>query len=297
MTTYVLGEAPVETHPHDQRVPADLGITPWDGSALALSDGADRQVLPVMPLVRDYIVQQKKVAEARVADLPALKALKNTWAEAEAASKPIRERRAAEQEQERWEPTPADVKQGREARTRHDIQAALAPVLETKLKALATLAQTVRADMDDPPSLRPTPEDMDAALTLSTSLSILTPQYAIPILLRQLVVEPAMTGKGLGRVTALLPIVQSLIQRDAVVRENKNLTEYGYASYAVQDIVTQAKAILQDASYYANHQTLQAIERARYKLTGFAADYAQFQRSLTPDFYGEVGVPPAPKVV
>src|SRR5205807_2437044 len=100
----------------------------------------------------------------------------------------------------------------------------------------------------------------------------------------------------LGKITALLPIVESLMQRDAVVRDQRGLTEYGYASYAVEDIVAQAKAVQRDASYFANHQKLQAIHQARYKLNALAGDYADGLGTFGGGtaWFSEFGVP-APK--
>src|SRR2546428_5585117 len=109
MTTYLAGQAPDYVNPADVRVNADIGISAWDGTDGALADGAPREIATVMPLVRDYIIAQKQVAAAQVSDEPTLKALATTWPELEAASKPVRERRAAERETERWEPTPANV--------------------------------------------------------------------------------------------------------------------------------------------------------------------------------------------
>src|SRR5438034_7220888 len=116
MTTYIAGQAPVAVPLYDQRVNADIGINQWDGDTFALADGAERHVVPVMPPVRDYIIQQKKIAAATVAADPVLASLKTTWPELEAASKPIRERRAAEQETEKWEATPVNVVRGRQER-------------------------------------------------------------------------------------------------------------------------------------------------------------------------------------
>src|SRR5438093_720279 len=112
MTTYIAGQAPVAVHPYEQRVQADIGINPWDGDDASLEDGAERHLVPVMPIVRDFIVQQKQLAAANADQLHA--SLKNTWTELEAASKPIRERRAAERERETWEPTPDKVRVARE---------------------------------------------------------------------------------------------------------------------------------------------------------------------------------------
>src|SRR6266478_1178940 len=96
MTEYMAGQE-VAVHPYEQRVQADIGTNPWKGDNASLGDGAERHVVPVMPLVRDYIVQQKHIAAANVTADPVLGSLKSTWAEVEAASKPARERRAAEQ--------------------------------------------------------------------------------------------------------------------------------------------------------------------------------------------------------
>jgi hypothetical protein len=293
MTEYVAGQAPVEVHPYDQRVWADLGINPWEGENLALADGADRHAMPVMPLVKDYVVQQKKLASANVAADPVLASLKTTWADLEQASKPIRERRAQEREAEQWEPTPANVKRARDTRAQTEIREAIKAPLDAKLQALAALEQTVRDALDNPAP--PSAEDMEAALDLQVSLGLLTPQFAIPILLRQLVIEPAQTGKQ-GKVTALLPIVESLMQRDAAVRDQRGLAEYGYASYAMLDLLTQAKAVSRTASYYANHQKLQAIHVARFKLGEMARGYAQGVGKVggTPQWYADLGVPYTP---
>ena len=317
MTTYVAGQA-LEVNPNDTRVQADIGINPWEGDNFALGDGAERQVVPVMPLVRDYIVQQKKIATANVAADQVLASLKNTWTEFDAATTSARERYAAERAQiaaERRFTPPAgsatvdeagNVVEGPTApahralgvrddvateRARAEITQALATQLEAKLKALAEAEQTARAELDNP--VPASAEDMEAALDLQVSLGLLTPQYAVPILLRQLVIDPARTGKGQGKVTALLPIVQSLMQRDAVERDKRELPEYGYASYAVQDIITQAKAVQRDASYYASHQKLRAIHLARYKLGELARGYVQGVGRLggTPQWFADLGVP------
>jgi hypothetical protein len=308
MTEYVAGQVldthvgPVRAvHPNDTRVPADIGISDWSGDTMALADGAGREVVAVAPPVRAYIIGQKELAATHVAADPVLASLKNTWTEFEAAAKSTRERYTAERAQiaaeRRFTPPPGtpvidqagNVVEGPTApahralgvrdavvteRARAEITQALATQLEAKLKVLTELERTVRAELDDPPSWRPTAEDMAAVLELRQSLQLLTPQYAIPILMRQLVLDPATRGKGQGKVTALLPIVQSLMQRDAVERDRQGLPEYGYASYAVEDIVTQARAIQRDSSYYANHQKLRAIHMARFKLGELARDYA-----------------------
>ncbi len=294
MTTYIAGQAPVEVPLYDQRVQADIGINTWDGTDFALGDGAERYVVPVMPPVKDYIMQQKKIAAANVAADPVLASLKTTWPELEAASKPVRERRAAEQATEQWERTPAIVVRGRQERAQSEIGEATKTALTAKLNALAELEQTVRAELDNPAPA--SAEDMAAALNLQVSLGLLTPQFAVPILLRQLVIDPARTGKGQGKVTALLPLVESLMQRDAVVRDQRGLIEFGYASFVVQDVIQQAKAVQRDASYYANHQKLQAIHLARFKLGELARGYAQGVGKMggTPAWFADLGVPYTP---
>src|SRR5437762_3490266 len=139
MTTYMEGQAPVAVHPLEGRVHADIGISPWDGTDFALGDGAGREHVSVLVPVKDYIVQQKKLAAATVASDPVLRSLTSTWADLEKASQPIRERRAVEQETEKWESTPGHVRYAREQRARAEIGDATTTAVNAKLTALDAL--------------------------------------------------------------------------------------------------------------------------------------------------------------
>jgi hypothetical protein len=284
MTTYIAGQA-VEASA-DPRVLADAGPQPWDGNPSGLTLDADRVLVSVPPRIRDYVIQQKKIAASLLEGDATLAPLKNTWTEFDTTTKPIRERRAAEQAQDAAERGYAQGPQqgmlevrglANDARAVGEIRELLAAQVETKLKALDEAEQAARAELDDPKSWRPTAEDMAAVVELRQSIQLMGPTYAVPILLRQLVIEPAISGKGLGKATALLPIIRNLYETNHPTGYDQkgDPRPRGWRTHEVEDVIAQAETVRQDAAYYANHQKLRQINIARFKLAVLADEYAK----------------------
>jgi hypothetical protein len=283
MTTYIAGQE-LEA-PADPRVQADIGPAPWDGTVDALSNGAPREVVNVPPRIRDYVIAQKKIAASLLEGDPVLGPLKDTWAQFQTITKPIRDRCVAELAQIEAERQYADnpnvrrMLDGRahvaNARAQDERKKALQSHVDAKLDALKELEQQVRAERDDPKSWRPTAEDMAAVVELRQSLQLMGPTHAVPILQRQLVIEPALRGKGHGKASVLLPVLRSMFESNYPTgfAPNGEPKPRGYHTPEVEDVIRQAETVRRDSNYYANDYKLQAIQLARYKLAALVTDW------------------------
>jgi len=212
--------------------------------------------------------------------------LKDTWAQFQAITKPILDRRAVElaqidaERQYADNPNVRSMLDGRaqvaRARAENERKGALQSHVEAKLEALKELEQQVRAERDDPKSWRPTAEDMAAVVELRQSLQLMGPVHAVPILQRQLVIEPALRGKGHGKASVLLPVLRSMYESNYPTgfAPNGDPKPRGYHTPEVEDVIKQAEAVRRDSNYYATDYKLQAIHLARYKLGLWASDWA-----------------------
>ncbi len=133
--------------------------------------------------------------------------------------------------------------------------------------ALTKLAKAEHEAMEqiEHGSVQPTEADYTQATELSATLNLLPVSLAVPLLTKRLVENPAASGKGLGLVAAMIPLLQGKHDTDP---------QWNDPSSGAMMLLTQCEAVVRDSNFYRGHMRLTAVHQLKLKVQELASDYA-----------------------
>lgn len=272
-------EAPATTPVPPGYRTVDVSTREWDGSAASLGEPG-REGATVPRALADYLVQQKAIAAAQVRDhtvwspdegdpfnpaqyLPTLRAATQVGRDA------LAQGRAERVDAQRFgvserQLEALDANQAAPiARTKAAIRDAVTTVAT---KALTALAQAERVATRELASagVQPTEQDYAGALDLRQTLDLMPPSIAVPLLRGILVEQPARTGKNVGRVVAVLPLLRAKHQTDPAWNNSPD----------ADALITECELVTRNAEWYRAHMRLSRIHELQYKVQSLTGDYA-----------------------
>ncbi len=269
--TGLKGSAPSAPDPVMMDVTPNL---PWDGlpgAALLVAMDA-QEVVAGPPVLRSHVVRMKKIAEAQAREgldltgfVPALR--KETEGARTDLGK-LTAAKAAAVALKTLTPQQIDGVDALQAAPRAEAHAKIRAAVERVASdALTKLAKAEHEAMEqiEHGSVQPTEADYTQATELSATLNLLPVSLAVPLLTKRLVENPAASGKGLGLVAAMIPLLQGKHDTDP---------QWNDPSSGAMMLLTQCEAVVRDSNFYRGHMRLTAVHQLKLKVQELASDYA-----------------------